>query len=163
MSFYITTQFTKSQLENKILQWYFKQILECKFTYVLFFFLSFFLFLLRKSHPELTSAANLPLFVCEPPPQHGQWQMNGVVLRLGTEPRPWKQSATNLTTRLLELALLICHFIKLIFENSPHIPCYMSLHTVISFQCCYWLLSCSLCLLSWNCGFIRISVVTLLC
>ena len=30
-----------------------------------------FLFLLRKIHPELTFAANLPLFICEPPPQHG--------------------------------------------------------------------------------------------
>ena len=31
-----------------------------------------FFFLIRKIHPELISAANLPLFfVCELPPQHG--------------------------------------------------------------------------------------------
>ena len=67
------------------------------------YFLLFF-FLLRKIHPELTSTANLPLFVCGQPPQRGHWQTSGVGPPLGIEPRLLKQSALNLTTRLLGLA-----------------------------------------------------------
>ena len=73
----------------------------------LFLFVWFFcLLLLRKICPELTSAANLPLFVCEPLPQHGHQQMSGVGLHPGTEPRPPKQSTLNLTTRPLRLTLV---------------------------------------------------------
>ena len=44
----------------------------------------------------LTSVANLPFFICEPLPQHGQ--MSGIGLRPGTKPRPLKRSTPNLTT-----------------------------------------------------------------
>ena len=77
------------------------------FVSAISFFLSFFLLLLRKICPEVTSAANLPLFVCEPPPQHGHSWTSGVGPCLGTKPRLSKQSTLNLTTRpgLLSLKL----------------------------------------------------------
>ena len=65
-------------------------------------FLLFSFFFLRKICPELTSAANLPLFVCGLPPQHGQWQMSEPCP--WTEPRPLKQSEPELTTRPPRLA-----------------------------------------------------------
>ena len=64
-----------------------------------------FAFLLRKVHPNLTSVATLPLFHCEPPPQHGYWQTSGEGSCLGTESRPPKWSTLNLTTRSSGLAL----------------------------------------------------------
>ena len=54
---------------------------------VIFFF--YFLFLLRKISPELTSAASLPLLVCEPLLQHGHWQSRGIGPCLGTNPSRW--------------------------------------------------------------------------
>ena len=53
----------------------------------------------EEDYPELTSAVNLPLCVCDPPPQHGHRQMSGAGPHLGTEPGPPKQSTPNLTTR----------------------------------------------------------------
>ena len=41
----------------------------CRITSLLLVYLV--VYLLRKISPELTSAANLPLFVCEPLLQHG--------------------------------------------------------------------------------------------
>ena len=49
--------------------------------------------------PELTSAANLPLFVCELLPQRGHRETSGIGLRLGTEPGLPKQRALNPTAR----------------------------------------------------------------
>ena len=61
--------------------------------------------MLSKIHPELISASDLSLFVCELPPKHGHRQMSGVGPCPGTEPRPTKQSVPNLTSRSLGLAL----------------------------------------------------------
>ena len=70
-----------------------------------FWFVTFFCFSPEEDSPELTSIANLPLFVCELPPQHSHWQTSGVDPRPGIEPRPLKWSVPNLTTRPLGLAL----------------------------------------------------------
>ena len=67
----------------------------------------FFFFLVRKICPELASTVNLPLFVCEPPSQHGPWQTRHAGLHLGTEPGQPKQSTPNLTTRPLGLAIVV--------------------------------------------------------
>ena len=56
---------------------------------------------------ELIPVANLPLFVCEPPPQHGHWEIGGVGLHLGTKPGLLKGSTLNLTTRPPGVALFI--------------------------------------------------------
>ena len=71
----------------------------------IFYFFNLFFFLLRKICPELTSTANLPLFVCEPPPHYGHWQMSGAGPYPGNEPGPPKWGALNLITRPLGLAL----------------------------------------------------------
>ena len=62
-------------------------------------------FLLRKICPELTSIANLPLFVCELQPQHSHGQTSGVGLHPGSKPGAPQWSVLNLTTKPTGLAL----------------------------------------------------------
>ena len=93
--------------------------LESSFFFLNSFCFLFFSFLLRKICPELTSPCNLSLFICEPPPQHGHWQMSGVGPWPGAKPEPPNWSVPNLTTwqpgsawRLLDafLQMLNCPF-----------------------------------------------------
>ena len=60
-------------------------------SYILFVFC----FFPGKDLPKLTSIANLPLFICQLPPQHSHWQMSGVIPCSGTEPRPPKWNVLN--------------------------------------------------------------------
>ena len=91
------------------------------FNYLACFLFSSF-FLLRKIHPELTSAANLPLFVCELLPT--AWPLKDKCCRFAPrnqKPRPLKQRAPNLTTRPPGLALYL--FIYLFNHKWCHTVC----------------------------------------
>ena len=90
-----------------------------------------FFSLLRKIHPELTSAANLPLF-CMQASTTAWPPTSSVVPHPGTEPRLLKW---NITTRPPGLALLL----------SFHMPKDVYLHSTFNSQHYFCLLS----LLSW--------------
>ena len=111
-----TSVFWSLQNVGSELQW------DCDWVYSICYSFSVFLvfvnhgfvcssafFFLTKICPELTSAANLPLFVCKLPPWHGHWQTSSIGPHLGTEPGLWKQSVLNLTARPpgLPLTLLL--------------------------------------------------------
>ena len=78
-------------------------------------------FLLRKICPELTSVADLPLFVRELLSQHGHWQTSNVGPNLGTEPTLPKRSTPNLTTRPPGLAQECFHTLEWCIPASPQV------------------------------------------
>ena len=119
-----------------------KQNLISSFSLLLDFFF------LRRICPELTSTANLPLFVCEPPPQNGYWQTGGIGPCLETELRLSKWSMPNLTTRtcswpslflLLELFYFPSTAMKLACHKSgmPLFPTASALD-LFNYSCTQW-------------------------